>query len=89
MLLPLQARPLLAAFLPHFSHARYTRYVTLMAAASLTPGRRTVANAVELKVGERLGICDVRMHLLPEGYRFSLADRTPLPPDIPAEPSDP
>jgi hypothetical protein len=44
MLLPLEARPLLAAFVPHFSHPTYTRFVTLMAAAILTTGRRTVAN---------------------------------------------
>lgn len=37
-------------------------------------------NALELAAGEHLGICDVRMHVLPEGYRFRLSDRTPLPP---------
>lgn len=42
-------------------------------------------NALELAAGAHLGICDVRMHLLPEGYGFRLADRTPLPP--PAKPS--
>ena len=49
-------------------------------------GTALASNAVELKPGEHLGICDVRMHLLPEGYRFRLADRTPLPPDAPTEP---
>jgi hypothetical protein len=44
MLLPPEAQPLLAAFLPHFSHPTYTRFVVLMAAAVLTTGRRTVAN---------------------------------------------
>jgi hypothetical protein len=44
MLLPTEAQPLLAAFLPHFSHPTYTRFVVLTAAAILTTGRRTVAN---------------------------------------------
>ena len=43
------------------------------------------SNALELATGRHLGLCDVRMHLLPEGYRFRLADRTPLPP-APARP---
>ena len=38
------------------------------------------SNALELETGRHLGICDVRTHVLPEGYRFRLADRTPLPP---------
>lgn len=44
MLLPAEARPLLMAFLPCFSHPTYTRFVTLIAAVVLTTGRRTVAN---------------------------------------------
>ena len=44
MLLPAEAQPLLAAFLPHFSHPTYTRFVVLTAAAIRTAGRRTVAN---------------------------------------------
>ena len=44
MLLPAEAQPLLAAFLPHFTTPTYTRFVTLAAAAILTTGRRTVAN---------------------------------------------
>ena len=44
MLLPAEAQPLLAAFLPHFSQPTYARFVTLTAAAILTTGRRTVAN---------------------------------------------
>ena len=44
MLLPAEAQPLLAAFLPHFSHPTYARFVVLTAAAILTPGRRTMAN---------------------------------------------
>jgi cyanophycinase len=43
-------------------------------------GSALANNALELAAGEHLGICDVRMHVLPEGYRFRLADRTPLPP---------
>lgn len=44
MLLPAEAQPLLAAFLPHFTHPTHTRFVVLTAAAILTTGRRTVAN---------------------------------------------
>ena len=44
MLLPTEAQPLLASFLPHFSLPTYTRFVVLTAAAILTTGRRTVAN---------------------------------------------
>lgn len=46
MLLPTEAQPLLAAFLPHFAHPTYTRFVVLTAAAILTTGRRTVANVL-------------------------------------------
>jgi hypothetical protein len=46
MLLPTEAQPLLAAFLPHFTHPTYTRLVVLTAAAILTTGRRTVANVL-------------------------------------------
>lgn len=38
-------------------------------------------NALELQGGHHVGICDVRMHVLPEGYRFRLTDRTPIPPE--------
>src|SRR3954468_1967731 len=51
MLLPAEAQPLLAAFLPHFTTPTYTRFVTLAAAAILTTGRRTVANLLRT-VGE-------------------------------------
>src|SRR5882757_7472094 len=44
MLFPAEAQPLLAAFLPHFTHPTYTRFVTLTAAAILTTSRRTIAN---------------------------------------------
>jgi hypothetical protein len=44
MLLPVEAQPLLAVLLPHFSPPTATRFVTLLVAAILTPGRRTVAN---------------------------------------------
>jgi cyanophycinase len=56
----------------------------LGAVTVLDLGTALANNALELAVGEHLGICDVRMHVLPEGYRFRLADRTPLPP--PAKP---
>ncbi|QEL17379.1 hypothetical protein [Limnoglobus roseus] len=42
MLLPAEARPLILAFLPVFTHPTYTRFVTMIAAAVLTTGRRTV-----------------------------------------------
>jgi hypothetical protein len=51
MLLPAEAQPLLAAFLPHFTYPTYARFVTLAAAAILTTGRRTVANLLRT-VGE-------------------------------------
>jgi cyanophycinase len=38
------------------------------------------SNALDLADGRHLGICDVRLHVLPEGYRFRVADRTPRPP---------
>lgn len=46
------------------------------------------SNALELAAGGHLGICDVRMHVLPGGYRFRLADRTPLPPAPARPPAD-
>ena len=61
------------------------RVVGAGAVTVLDLGSALANNALELAAGEHLGICDVRMHLLPEGYRFRLADRTPLPP--PAKPS--
>lgn len=44
MLLPVEAQPLLAVLLPHFTQPTATRFVVLTAAALLTTGRRTVAN---------------------------------------------
>lgn len=44
MLLSVEAQPLLAALLPHFTQPTAARFVTLLVAAILTPGRRTVAN---------------------------------------------
>jgi hypothetical protein len=44
MTLPAEAQPLLAVLLPHFTQPTATRFVTLLVAAVLTPGRRTVAN---------------------------------------------
>lgn len=37
-------------------------------------------NASELGGGEALALTDVRLHVLPAGYRFDLARRRPLPP---------
>jgi DDE superfamily endonuclease len=44
MILPNDATPLLAVFAPHFTRPTYARFTTLLAAAILTTGRRTVAN---------------------------------------------
>jgi hypothetical protein len=44
MTLPPEARPLLAALLPAFTQPTATRFLTLLVAALLTTGRRTVAN---------------------------------------------
>jgi len=44
MTLPAEAQPLLAVLLPHFTQPTATRFVTRLAAAILTSGRRTVAN---------------------------------------------
>jgi DDE superfamily endonuclease/Archaeal putative transposase ISC1217 len=44
MILPAEAAPLLAALAPVFTTPTRTRFVTLLAAAVLTTGRRTVAN---------------------------------------------
>jgi hypothetical protein len=44
MTLPVEAQQLLAVLLPHFTRPTAARFVTLLVAAVLTPGRRTVAN---------------------------------------------
>jgi hypothetical protein len=44
MILPTEAAPLLAALAPTFTLPTFQRFVTLLAAAILTTGRRTVAN---------------------------------------------
>jgi DDE superfamily endonuclease len=44
MILPAEPSPLLAAFAPVFSQPTYSRFLTLLGAAVLTAGRRTVAN---------------------------------------------
>lgn len=44
MILPAEAASLLAAFVPAFTQPTFHRFVTLLAAAILTTGRRTVAN---------------------------------------------
>src|SRR6478752_7606522 len=46
MILPADTGPLLAAFAPHFTHPTYARLLTLLGAAILTTGRRTVANVL-------------------------------------------
>src|SRR5256885_1460689 len=44
MILPPEASPLLAALLPELTRPTAARFATLLAAALLTTGRRTVAN---------------------------------------------
>src|SRR3954449_4917242 len=44
MILPPEASPLLLALAPAFTAPTYRRFVTLLTAALLTTGRRTVAN---------------------------------------------
>jgi hypothetical protein len=46
MFFPAEADPLLNAFVFHFTNPTFVRFLTLAAAAILTPGRRTVANLV-------------------------------------------
>lgn len=43
-------------------------------------GGVTFNNVLELKPNEHLGICGVRMHVLPDGFGFHLLHRTPTPP---------
>ncbi len=45
-ILPAEATPLLLALVPAFSQPTFARFTTLMAAALLTSGRRTIANLV-------------------------------------------
>src|SRR5690242_1588717 len=44
MILPTEAQPLLLALYPAFTDPTFHRFTALLAAALLTPGRRTVAN---------------------------------------------
>jgi hypothetical protein len=46
MILPTEAGPLPHAIAPAFSSPTFTRFTTLLAAAVLTTGRRTVANVL-------------------------------------------
>src|SRR5690349_1813584 len=51
MILPHQAQPLLSALAPAFTAPTFHRFTTLMAAAILTSGRRTVANLLRTLSG--------------------------------------
>ena len=51
MTLPPEAAPLLLALAPHFTRPTFARCVTLLGAAILTPGRRTVANLMRTAGG--------------------------------------
>ena len=48
MILPPEAQPLLLALAPAFTAPTLDRFTALMAAAVLTPGRRTVANLLRV-----------------------------------------
>lgn len=43
-------------------------------------GPVTFNNVLELKTTDHLGICGVRVHILPDGFGFHMLDRTPIPP---------
>jgi cyanophycinase len=43
-------------------------------------GRVTFNNTLDHQDGEYLGICGVVMHILPDGFRFRVSDRMPIPP---------
>ncbi len=51
MTLPPEAAPLLHALAPHFTRPTFARFVTLLGAAILTPGRRTVTNLLRTAGG--------------------------------------
>ncbi len=51
MILPADPGPLLAAFAPLFTQPTYARFLTLLGAAVLTTGRRTVANVLRTAGG--------------------------------------
>jgi hypothetical protein len=51
MILPADPGPLLAAFSPLFSQPTYARFLTLLGAAVVTTGRRTVANVLRTAGG--------------------------------------
>ena len=46
MILPADPGPLPAAFAPAFAQPTYARFLTLLGAAILTTGRRTIANVL-------------------------------------------
>ena len=54
-ILPPEANPLLVALLPAFTQPTFTRFTTLMVAATLTSGRRTIANLLRTLGPLRLG----------------------------------
>src|SRR5437588_11295633 len=57
VILPAQAGPLLRALASAFTYPTFRRFATLMAAALLTTGRRTVANPLRTLGGLAPGHC--------------------------------
>jgi hypothetical protein len=73
MLLPVGAQPLLAVLLPHFTRPIATRFVVLTAAATLTSGRRTVANLLRTVGGLARGHDASHRRVLSAARRSGLA----------------
>jgi hypothetical protein len=77
MILPAEAHPLLFALCSAFTHPTFDRFATLMAAAVLTPGRRTVANLLRalgpLAGGHRTSYQRVLSSASWSGLRLGLA----------------
>ena len=77
MILPDEAAPLLAALLPEFTRPTAARFTTLLVAALLTTGRRTVANLLRtlghLAPGHRTGYQRVLCRAPWSGLRLGCA----------------
>lgn len=70
MLLPVEAQPLLAVLLPHFTQPTAARFSLLAAAAILTTGRRTMANMLRT-IGRLVPGHDARYRRVLSAARWS------------------
>ena len=70
MILPAEARPLVAALVFSFTSPTYQRFSTLLVGALLTTGRRTVANLLR-----------TLRHLAPAPHRLPASGPAPRGPD--------